>query len=202
MPWLVCVFVPLIVVDLQLAIYCDAPGYKVHMYNTEELADDWKKKFRAYSFWRFHQKSPGNKEIQINVDEFVCMNSYIQNHIKKPNLHKLHVIKRVRIHNNYYYVRICTKRAAESWVFHESPVYPHMYCFLAWKERMESSTEKTLCSNTIVIGDFLNLGSVSLECRQYQFLCHDNVTKGWRNFFQWESHQRVFDESCSFWWLT
>jgi hypothetical protein len=56
---------------------------------------------------------------------------------------------------------------------------------------MESSTEKTLPWNTIVIGDFLNLGSVSHECRQYQFLCDDNVTKGWHDFFQRESHQRV-----------
>ncbi len=44
MPWLVFVFVPLIVLDLQLAIYCDAPGYKVRTYDTEELADDRKKK--------------------------------------------------------------------------------------------------------------------------------------------------------------
>ncbi len=63
---------------------------------------------------------------------------------------------------------------------------------------MESSTEKTLRWNTIVIGDFLNLGSVSHECRQYQFLCDDNVTKGWHNFFQRESHQRVLHESHSF----
>ncbi len=63
---------------------------------------------------------------------------------------------------------------------------------------MESSTEKTLRWNTIVIGDFLNLGSVSHNCRQYQFLRHDNVTKGWRNFFQRESHQRVLGESRSF----
>ncbi len=42
-PWLVCVSVPLIIPDLQLAIYCDAPRYKVRMYNTEELADDHKK---------------------------------------------------------------------------------------------------------------------------------------------------------------
>jgi hypothetical protein len=56
---------------------------------------------------------------------------------------------------------------------------------------MESSTEKTLCWNTIVIGDFLNLGSGSHECRQYQFLRDDNVTKGWRDFFQQESHQQV-----------
>ncbi len=63
---------------------------------------------------------------------------------------------------------------------------------------MESSAEKTLRWNTIVIGDFLNLGSVSHECHQYQFLCDDNVTKGWRDFFQRESHQQVFDESHSF----
>jgi hypothetical protein len=63
---------------------------------------------------------------------------------------------------------------------------------------MESSTEKTLHWNTIVIGDFLNLGSVSHEYRLYKFLRHDNVTKGWCDFFQRESHQRVFDESRSF----
>ncbi len=55
---------------------------------------------------------------------------------------------------------------------------------LVWRERMESSTEKTLCWDTIVIGDFLNLGDVSHECRQYQFLRDDNVTKGWCDFFQ------------------
>jgi hypothetical protein len=33
----------LIILDLQLAIYCDTPGYKVHTYNTEELDDDRKK---------------------------------------------------------------------------------------------------------------------------------------------------------------
>ncbi len=63
---------------------------------------------------------------------------------------------------------------------------------------MESSTEKTLRWNTIEIGDFLNLGGVSHECRQYQFLRDDNVTKGCRNFFQRESHQRVLRESPSF----
>ncbi len=63
---------------------------------------------------------------------------------------------------------------------------------------MESSTEKTLRWNTIVIGDFLNLGSVSHECRQYQFLRVDNVTNGWRNFFQRESHHQVLRESRSF----
>ncbi len=59
---------------------------------------------------------------------------------------------------------------------------------------MESSTEKTLRWNSIVISDFLNLGSVSHECRQYQFLPLDNVTKGWHDFFQRESHQRVLRE--------
>ncbi len=63
---------------------------------------------------------------------------------------------------------------------------------------MESSTEKTLRWNTIVIGDFLNLGGVSHECPQYQFLRNDNVTKGCRNFFQRESHQPVLRESRSF----
>ncbi len=62
---------------------------------------------------------------------------------------------------------------------------------------MESSTEKTLRWNTIVISNFLNLGNVSHESRQYQFLRDDNVTKGWRNFFQRESHQRVLRESRS-----
>jgi hypothetical protein len=56
---------------------------------------------------------------------------------------------------------------------------------------MESSIEKTLRWNTIVIGVFVNLGSVSHECCQYKFLRDDNVTKGWRDFFQGESHQRV-----------
>jgi hypothetical protein len=56
---------------------------------------------------------------------------------------------------------------------------------------MESSTEKTLRRDTILIGVFLNLGSVSHELCQYQFLRDDNVTKGWRDFFQRESHPRV-----------
>jgi hypothetical protein len=73
-----------------------------------------------------------------------------------------------------------------------------MYRFLAWRERMETSTEKTLCWNSILVGDFLNLGSVSHECRHYQFLHDDNVTKGWRDFFQQESHQQVLHESHSF----
>ena len=63
---------------------------------------------------------------------------------------------------------------------------------------VSSSTEKTLRWNTIVISYFLNLGSVSHECRQYQFLCDHNVTKGWRYFFQQESHQQVLRESRSF----
>ncbi len=90
------------------------------------------------------------------------------------------------------------QRGAETWGFHESPSYPHMYCFLAWRERMESSTEKTLRWNSIVIGVFLNLGSVFHECCQYQFLRDDNVTKGWCDFFQRESHQRVLRELRSF----
>jgi hypothetical protein len=56
---------------------------------------------------------------------------------------------------------------------------------------MDSITKKTLRWNTIVIGVFHNLGSVSHECPQDQFLRDDNVTKGWRDFFQRESHQRV-----------
>ncbi len=63
---------------------------------------------------------------------------------------------------------------------------------------MKSSTEKTPRWNTIVIGDFLNLGSVSHECCQYQFLRDDNVTKGLHDFFQRESHQQVLRESRSF----
>jgi hypothetical protein len=63
---------------------------------------------------------------------------------------------------------------------------------------MKSSTEKTLRWNTIVIGNFLNLGSVSHECRQYQFLRDENVTKGCRDFFQRESHQQVLRESRCF----
>ena len=43
MSWLVCVFVPFIVVDRQLAMYCNAPPYKVCTYNTEELFYDRKK---------------------------------------------------------------------------------------------------------------------------------------------------------------
>jgi len=43
-PWLVCAFVPFIVVDLQLAIYCDPPRYKARAFDTEELLMDRKKK--------------------------------------------------------------------------------------------------------------------------------------------------------------
>ncbi len=73
---------------------------------------------------------------------------------------------------------------------------------------MESSSEKILRWNIIVTGIFLNLGSVSHECRYYQFLRHDSVTKGWRDFFQRESHHvvlresRILRESRSFTWIT
>ncbi len=58
--WLVCVFVPLIVKDLQLAIHCDAPGYKVRTYNTEELDDDRRKKnsFPGILFLTIPSKDP------------------------------------------------------------------------------------------------------------------------------------------------
>jgi hypothetical protein len=44
---------------------------------------------------------------------------------------------------------------------------------------------------------FLNLGRVSHECQNYQFLL-ENVTKDRRDIFQRESYQRVFNESRSF----
>jgi hypothetical protein len=62
---------------------------------------------------------------------------------------------------------------------------------------MESITEKTLRWNLTVIGNFLHLGSVSHESRPYKFLLDDYVTKGWRDFFQQESHQQVFEELIS-----
>ena len=69
-------------------------------------------------------------------------------------------------------------------VFMNPQVIPTCIAFWSgWRERMESSTEKTLRWNTIVIGDFLNLGGVSHECRQYQFLRSYNVTKGRRVSF-------------------
>ena len=48
----------------QLAIYCDAPGFKVRTYITEELIYDQEKNSfpEAYSFWRFRQQSPSDKE--------------------------------------------------------------------------------------------------------------------------------------------
>ena len=56
-------------------------------------------------------------------------------------------------------------------VFMNPRVIPTCIAFWSgWRERMESCTEKTLLWNIIVIGDFLNLGGVSHECRQYQFL--------------------------------
>ncbi len=63
---------------------------------------------------------------------------------------------------------------------------------------MESITEKTPRWNLRVIIDFLNLGRVSHEYHQYKFLRSVNVDKGRHDFFQQESHQRVFCESCSF----
>ena len=51
-PWLVCVFVSFIILDLQLVIYCDAPGYKARTYDTEELVMDKKKTaFRLTYFY-------------------------------------------------------------------------------------------------------------------------------------------------------
>ncbi len=47
-------------------------------------------------------------------------------------------------------------------VFMNPRVIPTCIAFWSgWRERMESRTEKTLRWNTIVIGDFLNLGGVS-----------------------------------------
>ena len=42
------------------------------------------------------------------------------------------------------------KRGAETWGFHESPSYPNMYCFLAWRERTEF-THKTHHVGTEII---------------------------------------------------
>ncbi len=49
----------------RLAIYCDAPVYKARLYVTEELPMDQRKKtaLRATYFWRFRQKTLGDKEI-------------------------------------------------------------------------------------------------------------------------------------------
>ena len=47
---MVCVIVPFIIVDLQLAIYCDAPGYKARAYDTEELFYDRKNSFPGNLF--------------------------------------------------------------------------------------------------------------------------------------------------------
>ncbi len=69
-------------------------------------------------------------------------------------------------------------------VFMNPRVIPTCIAFWSgWRERMESCTEKILRWNTIVIGDFLNLGGVSHECRQYQFLRYNNATKGRRVSF-------------------
>ncbi len=49
-------------------------------------------------------------------------------------------------------------------VFMNPRVIPTSIAFWSgWRERMESSTEKTLRWNTIVIGDFLNLGGVFMN---------------------------------------
>ncbi len=95
--------------------------------------------------------------------------------------------------------KISKREGRKPGVFMNPRVIPTCIAFWSgWRERMESCTEKTLRWNTIAIGDFLNLGGVSHECRQYQFLCYVNVTKGCRNFFQRESHHRVFRDSRSF----
>ncbi len=64
-PWLVSVFMPSIVLHLQLTIYCDAPGYKLHTYKIEELAYDREKKkqLSGHILQEFCQQSPGNKVI-------------------------------------------------------------------------------------------------------------------------------------------
>jgi len=45
---------------------------------------------------------------------------------------------------------------------------------------------------------FLNLGINSHKCRQYKFLCFENVTEGWHDLFHRESYLRVFYDSFSF----
>jgi hypothetical protein len=93
----------------------------------------------------------------------------------------------------YYFSGLCTLmkfgEGRKPEVFMNLRVIPTCIAFWSgWRERMESCTEKSLRWNTIVIGDFLNLGGVSHECRQYQFLRYYNVTKGRARFFQRESH--------------
>ncbi len=58
------------------------------------------------------------------------------------------------------------REGRKPWVFMNPRVIPTCIAFWSgWRERMESCTEKTLRWNMIVIGDFLNLGGVSHECR-------------------------------------
>ncbi len=53
-------------------------------------------------------------------------------------------------------------------VFMNPRVIPTSIAFWSgWRERMESSTEKTLRWNIIVIGDFLNLGGVSMNVANF-----------------------------------
>jgi hypothetical protein len=62
-------FMPLIVIDIQLAIYCNAPGYKVHTYNTEELADD-KKQLSGHILFDNSIKSPqATRRYCLNLEE-------------------------------------------------------------------------------------------------------------------------------------
>ncbi len=77
-------------------------------------------------------------------------------------------------------------RGAETWGFHESPSYPHMYCFLVWMERKngilyrKDSTLEHNCNRWF--SQFRRCFSW-MECRQYQFLRYYNVTKGRRVSF-------------------
>jgi len=86
--------------------------------------------------------------------------------------------------NSFRCLQVLYGEGRKPGVFMNPRVIPTSIAFWSgWRERMESSTEKTLRWNTIVIGDFLNLGGVSHECRQYQFLRYYNVTKGRRVSF-------------------
>jgi hypothetical protein len=52
-----------------------------------------------------------------------------------------------------------------AWGFHESPSYPHMYCFLACRERIESYYRKYTALELYSNRGFLNLGRLSHECQ-------------------------------------
>ncbi len=58
--------------------------------------------------------------------------------------------------------RFSPREGRKPGVFHESPSYPLMYCFLAWRERIES-THKTHHVEPNYNQLFLNLGCVSHE---------------------------------------